>query len=374
MNDIARIRQAVRSTAYDEALAEYLGLNASDLRCLEHAIAEPGLTPGRLAELSGLTTGAVTGVLDRLERAGFVERRPDPADRRSVTVQPSAARARDVHEAGDALDRAIQQLLDRYSPTERSAIGVFLEAAGGVVAEETDRFRTSSRGGFLGNVYTAPLGEAARGRLVFVSGAPRLALNVAPLGPRAAARVIAETSASRLAFGGASAAGDLVKATFSGPLPDVRAASGVVTIRYRRSALAAFASRGATIALSGGIPWTIELQGGLTDLGGSRAAIPLSRLDVEDGVNHVNLDLPAPTGTVAVRIGGAASSVRLRRPAGAAVGLRVAGGVSHLRLDGTKHEQIGGDRRFTSPGYAGATDRYEIEILGGASDVRIAGV
>jgi hypothetical protein len=45
MSDIDRIRQALRSVAYDEALAAHLGLNATDLRCLEIAIAEPGLTP-----------------------------------------------------------------------------------------------------------------------------------------------------------------------------------------------------------------------------------------------------------------------------------------------------------------------------------------
>ena len=45
MNDISRIRQAVRTAAYDEALAEHLGLNATDLRCLELLVAEPGVTP-----------------------------------------------------------------------------------------------------------------------------------------------------------------------------------------------------------------------------------------------------------------------------------------------------------------------------------------
>jgi DNA-binding MarR family transcriptional regulator len=374
MNDIDPIRQAVRSTAYDEALAEHLGLNATDLRCFELAVAEPGLTPGRLADLSGLTTGAVTGVLDRLEKAGFVERRPDPADRRSVTVQPSPTRARQVREAAEPLDRAIATVLGRYSTGERAAIGRFLEAAAEAVAAETARFRTGSRGGFLGDTYTAPLGEASRGRLVFVSGAPRLSLNVAPLGPQAAARMIMETSASRLGFAGSAPAGDLVRATFMGPLPDVRVSSGVVTIRYRRGALAAFTNRQARIALSGTIPWTIELQGGLTDLDGTLAGVSLSRLDVDDGANHVDLDLPAPVGTVAVRVNGVASSVRLRRPDGAVVGLRVAGGISHLRLDGSRHEQIAGDRRFLSPGYARAADRYEIEILGGASEVRIAGV
>jgi DNA-binding MarR family transcriptional regulator len=372
MNDIDRIRQALRSAAYDEALAEHLGLNATDLRCLELAITEPGLTPGRLAELSGLTTGAVTGVLDRLEKSGFVERRPDPADRRSVAVHPSPTRSREVREAGEPLDKSIRALLGHYGAGERSAIGVFLEAATGVVAAETARFRAGSRGGFLGNTYGAPLGEATRGRLVFVSGAPRLSLNVAPLGPQAAARMIMETSASRLGFSGVAPAGDLVRATFTGPLPDVRVSSGVVTIRYRRGALSAFATRQARIALSSAITWTIELQGGLTELDGSLAGVPLSRLEVEDGANHVNLDLPAPAGTVALRISGVASSVKLRRPRGTAVGLRVAGGISHLRLDASKHEQVAGNRRFMSPGYAAATDRYEIEVVGGASDVRIA--
>ena len=372
MNDIGRIRQALSSAAYDDALAGHLGLNATDLRCLELAIDEPGLTPGRLAERSGLTTGAVTGVLDRLEKASFVERRPDPSDRRSVAVFPSAARVREVADAVEPLDRALRSLLGHHPATERAAIGVFLEAAAAAVAEETARFRTSTRGGFLGNTYTAPVGDATRGRLIFVSGAPRLALSVAPLGPQATARMIMETSASRLAFGGPAPAGELVRATFSGPRPDVRVSSGIVTIRYRRGALAAFSGRRASIALAAGIPWTIELQGGLTDLDGSLGDLTLARLDVEDGANHVDLDLPSPAGTVPVRISGVASSVRLRRPATAPVGLKVGGGISHLRLDGAKHQNVGGDRRFTSPGYAAGADRYEIEVLGGASDVRIS--
>jgi hypothetical protein len=87
----------------------------------------------------------------------------------------------------------------------------------------------------------------------------------------------------------------------------------------------------------------------------------------------VNLDLPAPTGTVAVRSPGSPAASGSGGPAGPRW-LRVAGGISHLRLDGTKHEQVAGDRRFLSPGYAAAADRFEIEITGGASEIRIAGV
>src|SRR5438309_10315862 len=69
-------------------LAEQLGLSATDHKCLELAMrAEGPLTAGRLAELSGLSTGAVTGVIDRLERAGYVSRARDPNDRRKVLVQ-----------------------------------------------------------------------------------------------------------------------------------------------------------------------------------------------------------------------------------------------------------------------------------------------
>jgi len=67
-------RLIARSIAAHEAVAATLGINPTDLRCLQLIAEEPDLTPSRLAELSGLTSGAVTGVLDRLERERFVRR------------------------------------------------------------------------------------------------------------------------------------------------------------------------------------------------------------------------------------------------------------------------------------------------------------
>ncbi len=206
---------------------------------------------------------------------------------------------------------------------------------------------------------------------MFASGAPRVALNFAPLGPRATARVIAETSASRLEFTGAAPAGDLMAASFDGPRPDVRVAGGEVTIRYRRVAMAAFNTRRAKIALSGTIPWTIELDGGITDLTGTLEAVSLERLDVEGGANHVRLDLPRPTGTAAVRIGGVVSDARFHRPAGVPVAVRVDGGIAHLRVDGGKREQVAGLKRYVGPGFAESPDRYELEVLGGASKLTV---
>src|SRR5215831_6781644 len=141
MNEVDRACQAIRSAAYDEALAARLGLNPTDLRCLELVIAEPGITAGRLAEQADLTTGAVTGVLDRLERAGFVRRRPDPADRRSVTISAVEARARELLDAVEPLTRAVGAVLDRLSASNRKAVLGFLDTARGAVEQEGARLR-----------------------------------------------------------------------------------------------------------------------------------------------------------------------------------------------------------------------------------------
>jgi DNA-binding MarR family transcriptional regulator len=76
-----------QDSAFDNLAAERLGINETDLHCLNIIQNGGGLTAGELADQSGLTNGAITGVLDRLERAGFARRLPDPADRRRVKVE-----------------------------------------------------------------------------------------------------------------------------------------------------------------------------------------------------------------------------------------------------------------------------------------------
>jgi DNA-binding MarR family transcriptional regulator len=357
-----------QAVAYYEALAERLGLNATDVRSLELLSLEADVTPGRLAELTGLTTGAVTGVLDRLEKAGLVRRESDPADRRRIIVRLIPDRIGELATTIQPLARATDDLLQRYAPAERAAIADYLQRAAGAVETETARLRVATRGGFIGQTYVAPLGGATRGRLTFDSGAPRVSMNVAPFGPGASARIIMETSASRLAFDGPSSPDELVHGTFDGPLPDVRASNGEVTLRYRRTP---FASRSARLALNATIPWTVEISGGITDLTGSLNGVSLAGLELRGGTNHLKLELPPPTGTVPVRISGVASSVVLKRPAGVPVMLRVKGGISHLRLDAERHSSVGGERRFASEGFGSAPARYEIEVLDGASEVRI---
>ncbi|HEX5239994.1 MAG TPA: hypothetical protein VFW20_03260, partial [Candidatus Limnocylindrales bacterium] len=269
------------------------------------------------------------------------------------------------------LDAALRSLLDSRSDADRAAIGAFLADGAGAVASEAGRLRAAVRGGFVGDTFGAPLGDVSRGRLVFVSGAPRLSMNIAPLGPAASARVIMEPSATRLDLTAGATDGQLIRATFDGPAPEVRVAGGVATVRYRRAARAAFSSRRARIALNPTIPWDIEIDGGITDLNARLADVRLASLQLGGGANHLDLDLREPTGTVGIRVAGVVSRARIHRPSGVPAAVRVAGGVSQLRLDGERRGHIAGERRFESTGYATSPDRYEIELLGGAADVRV---
>src|SRR5579871_3680772 len=79
-----------QDNAFDTLAAERLGINETDLHCLNIIENSGGLTAGELAVQAGLSNGAITGVLDRLERAGFAQRVPDPGDRRRVNVQVTA--------------------------------------------------------------------------------------------------------------------------------------------------------------------------------------------------------------------------------------------------------------------------------------------
>ena len=84
------VRANQRATdAVDELLADSLGINRTDARCLDILDQHGRMSAGDLAQESRLTTGAITAVIDRLERAGLARRVPDPADRRRVLVEPT---------------------------------------------------------------------------------------------------------------------------------------------------------------------------------------------------------------------------------------------------------------------------------------------
>jgi DNA-binding MarR family transcriptional regulator len=125
-------RMIAAAVLYSHQVAERLKLGPSDAQFMTLLDIHGPLTPGRLAELTGLRTGTVTGVLDRLEGAGFVSRARDPHDRRKVIVSPNpeqiAARV-DPQYAGQA--QHLIALLGRYDDAQLAVIADFMAAVAG---------------------------------------------------------------------------------------------------------------------------------------------------------------------------------------------------------------------------------------------------
>src|SRR6476620_3955370 len=89
LNDEAGRKSSTATIMYQLAIADRLNLSLTDLVAGEIVSRTGAITAGELAELSGLTTGAITGVVDRLEKGGFVRRVNDPNDRRRVMLEPN---------------------------------------------------------------------------------------------------------------------------------------------------------------------------------------------------------------------------------------------------------------------------------------------
>jgi DNA-binding MarR family transcriptional regulator len=126
---------------FHQAVAERLGLNATDLKCLDLARGEQDITAGRIAELTGLTTAALTSVIDRLEARGIVRRERDLNDRRKVFVRPIPERMTEIGRLFESLDRAMRQLYADYSVADLTFLRDFAVEADKVMLAETKKLR-----------------------------------------------------------------------------------------------------------------------------------------------------------------------------------------------------------------------------------------
>jgi DNA-binding MarR family transcriptional regulator len=126
--------------SFAAAMARRTGLGLSEMAALEHLQhTHGGLTPTELGRRVSLSSGAITALVDRLERTGHVERRPNPADRRSSVVLPVS---KGLEEAGRHLRPVAAELLEKtaeLTDEERAAVGRYLE-------EVTEIFRRHARG------------------------------------------------------------------------------------------------------------------------------------------------------------------------------------------------------------------------------------
>jgi DNA-binding MarR family transcriptional regulator len=129
--DIALLarRHSTATVLYHHAMAEHLGLGPSDHKCLDLIGQHPGLTGSRLAAMTGLTTGAITGVVNRLERLGFVRREPHPSDGRRQLLQPVPERMAEVVDAFTSYGPSPVELLAGMDAREVAAVETFLARA-----------------------------------------------------------------------------------------------------------------------------------------------------------------------------------------------------------------------------------------------------
>jgi DNA-binding MarR family transcriptional regulator len=119
INDKLR-EMSTETIMFHQAVADTLGLHITDHKCLDLIYSYGAMPAGKLGDLTGLTTGAVTGVIDRLEEAGYVRRTDDPNDRRRTIVEPSGNKKlqKKLEAIFGPLAQRMHTLLASYSDSE----------------------------------------------------------------------------------------------------------------------------------------------------------------------------------------------------------------------------------------------------------------
>jgi len=141
--ELIGFRLSTATVLFHAAIADRLGVSATDVKCYSILRQSGPITAGQLAERTGLTTGAITGVIDRLERVELVRRVRAPHDRRSIVLELvlNAEREREIGALYEPLGRAISGLVAQYSAPERATMLDFLTKASAVLEAETTRLR-----------------------------------------------------------------------------------------------------------------------------------------------------------------------------------------------------------------------------------------
>lgn len=111
------------------AIAERLGLGPTDHKCLDLLLERGAMTGSELAAVTGLTTGAITGVVARLERTGQIRRDPDPADGRKQVLRPVPEGLDDVRALFDSLREDASGLVDGFDDRQLAAVAEYLARA-----------------------------------------------------------------------------------------------------------------------------------------------------------------------------------------------------------------------------------------------------
>ncbi len=133
---------------YHQTIADCLDLNATDHKCILYLF-EGRKTMGQLSALTGLTMGAQTAAIERLEKAGYVQRIHDDVDRRRVYVEMIPANVKKIATLFTSLGKSIAKLESSYTPNELELIHTYMQRTADILYEETltlkESFMTKSK-------------------------------------------------------------------------------------------------------------------------------------------------------------------------------------------------------------------------------------
>jgi DNA-binding MarR family transcriptional regulator len=343
-------RTAAQHNLFAQAAAAQLGIGSTDLDCLLLLLDFGPASAGQLADVLGLTTGAVTGVVDRLVGAGFAVRENDPSDRRRVIVQAVADQAGRVDDVFEPVLAGLGRTLEPLAEPDLARLFDFEHRASAAFEQATARLRADQASSGSVGAFSSPLLGLESASLEFVLGASNLRLSA-----------------------GDEAGDELYRATFEGLQPSVRVQGGSVVVRYKR--IGPFEWRAvrhaASMLLSPRVGWSIALRGGAAGVELDLRGLDLRGLSIQGGASKVDVLLPLPRGTVSVCVEGGANRVQVQHPEGAPVQLQVHGGANRLEFDAQRFGAVGGDVRLATPGWELAADRYVVEVGGGASRLTV---
>ncbi|MGH2536398.1 MAG: MarR family winged helix-turn-helix transcriptional regulator [Candidatus Promineifilaceae bacterium] len=139
---LAAREYGIGSVLFRRAVGEILGVNATDMECLGVLFFKGVATPSELATNTGLSSGATTAMLDRLERGGLIERRPNPEDRRSTLIvlanNETTAKASALFAP---LREAQDRILSGYSEAELNLLADYFRRTSNLWQEERQKLQ-----------------------------------------------------------------------------------------------------------------------------------------------------------------------------------------------------------------------------------------
>ena len=141
--NIAAKEYGIQMTLFRNIIFERLGVNATDMECLGFLLSKRISTPTELARYTGLSSGATTAMLDRLEKGGFIERRPNPVDRRGRLIVLAKSGAERVASWYAPVGKAQEVLIANYSEKELQLISEFFERYAKIWEQEREKIQKS---------------------------------------------------------------------------------------------------------------------------------------------------------------------------------------------------------------------------------------